>query len=145
MSLRAPRTTTAVQLVFALLGLAGYAALHLVPFFRAHASTVLDVFMVGGLSLIVAYHAVTLFRPHGVDLEPDAVVVRGWFRRQAVDLRDVAEVRLERETVVLACTDGRRVTPAYPSLGTPPVNRRRFEADHDRIRDWWQAHRGVPG
>jgi hypothetical protein len=137
--IRAPRVMTAVRLVvWGLILVAGVAWIRR-PDVRLHVGVV-SVLGLGAGALAVITLAAQLFRPDGVDLQPDAAVVRGWFRRRTVPWHDVADVRLGAWGVVLVRTDGRRISLGYPATGViPPFGLRRVQADHNRIREWWLA------
>ena len=101
------------------------------------------IMSLGMVAAVALTDGVELLRPGGVDLRPDAVVVQGAFRRRTVAWRDVRDVRLSRSrtVVLLERADGRRFRLGYPGLGLVSLDRRRFEADHRRVREWWLAHR----
>ena len=93
-----------------------------------------------GLTLVVL---LTRFLPDGVELRPDALVVRGLFKPNVVAWRDVAGVRVDRygRLVVLERPHGQSVTLVYPGRGLLVLDQQHVEREYGRIVEWWLAHR----
>jgi hypothetical protein len=114
------------------------------PVVRADLGAGWTAFGAVALSFTSVVVLVTTFRSDGVDLGPDGIVVRGFFKPARVGWWDVACVRVDRyrRLVVLERAGGRSVTLVYPGRGLLMVYERHFERELGRVVECWLARRG---